>query len=124
MSEMVKVLVLTLRPDGEYVGFWAEFEGEKVSSYEDTRGDYNIVHTLYRCTAYQGDAYRVHIANKSDPGEPDYTLHPVRWDMRAGGGRPDFLEVWNQEDIAKEFPQFLKDMDYLETRNIDGPPSF
>ena len=117
---MVKVLVLKMRPDGGHVGFWTEFEGEKVSSYEDTRGDNNIVYTLYRCTAYQGDAYRVHIANESDPGEPDYMLHPVRWDPRVGGGRPDFSEVWNQEDIAEKFPLFLKDMeDYLETLPVD-----
>jgi hypothetical protein len=120
MGEMAKVLVLQRRPDGGHVGFWAEFEGEKVSSYEDTRGENNIVYTLYRCTAYQGDAYRVHIANESDPGEPDYMLHPVRWDPRPGSGRPDFSEVWNREDIAEKFPLFLKDMeDYLETLPAD-----
>jgi hypothetical protein len=46
MGGMAKVLVLKRRPDGGHVGFWAEFEGEKVSSYEDTRGDNNIVYTL------------------------------------------------------------------------------
>jgi hypothetical protein len=82
--------------------------------------DNNIVYTLYRCTAYQGDAYRVNIANESDPGEPDYMLHPVRWDPRDGGGRPDFSEVWYQEDIAEKFPLFVKDMeDYLETLPVD-----
>jgi hypothetical protein len=45
MGEMAKVLVLKRRPDGGHVGFWTEFEGEKVSSYEDTRGDNNIVYT-------------------------------------------------------------------------------
>ena len=120
MGEMVKVLVLKRRPDGGHVGFWTEFEGEKVSSYEDTRGDDNIVYTLYRCTPYQGDAYRVHIANESDPGEPDYTLHPVKWDLRVGGGRPDFSEVWKREDIAEKFPLVLEDMDdYLETLPAD-----
>jgi hypothetical protein len=119
MGEMAKVLVLKRRPDGGHVGFWTEFEGEKVSSYEDTRGDNNIVYTLYRCTAYQGDAYRVHIANESDPGEPDCMLHPVRWDPRSGGGGPDFSEVWNGEDIAEKFPLFLKDMDHLETLPAD-----
>jgi hypothetical protein len=66
------------------------------------------------------DAYRVHIANESDPAEPDHALHPVRWDTHVGGGRPDFSEVWNREDIAEKFPLFLKDMeDYLETLPAD-----
>jgi len=88
--------------------------------HEDTRGDNNIVYTLYKCTAYNFDAYRVHIANKSDPGEPDYALHPVRWDTRVGGGGPDFSEVWNREDIARQYPLFLKDMDYLEPLFVDS----
>jgi hypothetical protein len=125
LGEMVKVLVFKELPEGGYVGFWAEFEGEKVSSYEDTRGDNNIVHTLYKCTGYNSDAYRVHIANISVPADPDYALHPVRWDMRVGGGRPDFSEVWDQEEIARLYPTFIKDLEgYLPTRNVDGPPSF
>jgi hypothetical protein len=120
MAEMVKVLVLKEFPEGRYVGFWAEFEGEKVSSYEDTRGDNNIVHTLYKCTAYNFDAYRVHAANISNPADPDYELHPVTWDTRPGGRRPDFSEVWDQEEIAQLYPMFIKDLeDYLETRHVD-----
>ena len=47
MAEMAKVLVLKRRPDGGHVGFWTEFEGEKVSSYEDTRG---TITSSIRCT--------------------------------------------------------------------------
>jgi hypothetical protein len=68
---MVKVLVAQ-RAGESFPGFWAEFEGEKVSSYEDTRGDKNIVYTLYRCTAYNYEAYRVHIADESNPNAPVY----------------------------------------------------
>jgi hypothetical protein len=121
MAEMVKVLVLKEFPEGSrYIGFWAEFEGEKVSSYEDTRDDTNIVHTLYKCTAYNFDAYRVHVANTSDPADPDYELHPVTWDRRVGGGHPDFSEVWDQVEVAQLYPMFMKDLKgYLETRHVD-----
>ena len=48
---VVKVLVGKKMGD-RFSGYWAEFEGQRVSSYEDTRGDKNIVYTLYECTAY------------------------------------------------------------------------
>jgi hypothetical protein len=120
---MVKVLVGE-RSGPSFPGFWAEFEGEEVSSYEDTRGDKNIVYTLYRCTAYNYEAYRVHIADESDPKTPVYELLPVERDTRSGGGRPDYSGVWMKENIAENYPLFLKDMNYFTTRNIDGPPSF
>ena len=53
---MVKVLVWNSRTDKEG-GFWAEFEGEQVSSYEEGEK----VYTLYKCTAYDFEAYRVHV---------------------------------------------------------------
>lgn len=120
---MVRVLVGE-RSGPTFPGFWAEFEGEEVSSYADTRADKKIVYTLYRCTAYNFEAYRVHIADESDPKTPVYELLPVDRDSRSGRGRPDFSEVWTKEDIAAEYPLFLKDMDYFETRKVDGPPSF
>jgi hypothetical protein len=125
LSEMIRVLVLKRHPEAEeYVGFWAVFDGERVSSYQDTRDGNKIFYTLYKCNAYVGDAYRVHIGNKSDPRAPEYELRPVRWDPRVGGGRPNFSEVWNKENIAQEYPIFLQDMEYLETLNADRSPSF
>jgi hypothetical protein len=53
-----------------------------------------------------------------------YELLPVERDTRYGGGRPDYSGVWMKEDIAENYPLFLKDMNYFATRNIDGPPSF
>ena len=117
---MVKVLVGE-RIDFDFVAFWAEFEGEEVSSYNDTRGDNNIVHTLYRCTAYNFEAYRVHSADESDPDNPQYRLQPSTGDLRPGSGRLQFSEPWTPGDIADEHPLFLKDMDYLETRDVDPP---
>jgi hypothetical protein len=56
---MAKVLVRQ-RAEGRFRHCWAEFEGERLSSYEDTRGEKNIVYALCRCTAYHYEAYRVH----------------------------------------------------------------
>jgi hypothetical protein len=56
---MAKVL-LEQRAEGRFRHCWAEFEGEKVSSYEDTRGEKNIVYTHYRSTACHYEAYRIH----------------------------------------------------------------
>jgi hypothetical protein len=121
---MVKVLVAQ-RAGESFPGFWAEFEGEKVSSYEDTRGDKNIVYTLYRCTAYNYEAYRVHIADESNPNAPVYELLPFSGDTRPGGGRPDYSQPWEKENIAEKHPLFLKDIDYFDTRNVDpGPRTF
>ena len=116
---MVKVLVGE-RIDFDFVAFWAEFEGEEVSSYKDTRGN-NIVYTLYRCSAFNFEAYRVHIVDESDPDNPEYKLQPSTGDLRPGSGRLQFSEAWTPGDIADEYPLFLKDMDYLETRDVDPP---
>jgi hypothetical protein len=115
---MVRVLV-GQRVDGAFRGFWAEFEGEEVSSYKDTRGDNYIVFTLYRATAFNFEAYRVHIADESDPNEPVYKLRPFSGDLRPGSGRLQFSEAWMPREIAENYPLFLKDMDNLETRNVD-----
>jgi hypothetical protein len=118
---MVKVLV-GQRSGGKFAGFYAEFEGEEVSSYKDERAEKNIVYTLYGCTAYQFEAYRVHIADESNPDAPVYELLPFEGDLRRGGGRPDYSEPWTVEDIAEHFPLFLKDMDYFESRTVDPRP--
>jgi hypothetical protein len=119
MSETVSVLV-GQRRGSEFPGFWAEFEGEKISSYEDTRGDKNIVYTLYRCTAYVDEAYRVHIADESKPDAPVYELLPNESPNEPGAR--DYSEPWDKEKIAEQFPLFLKDMDYFRTRSIDPTP--
>jgi hypothetical protein len=116
---MIRVLV-GQRVGDAFPGFWAEFEGEEVSSYKDTRGDKSIVYTLYRCTAYHFEAYRVHIANESNPNDPVYELLPVhQGDWRPGRGRHNYREVWEKENIADKYPLFLKDMDYFQPQYID-----
>jgi hypothetical protein len=118
---MVRVLVAQKRGDS-FPGFWAEFEGEEVSRYEDPRSNKNAVYTLYKCTAFRFDAYRVHVRDESNPDAPVYQLLPFQGDRRPGGGSLHYSEVWDQEDVAKAFPMFLKDMDHFETRHIDPPP--
>lgn len=115
---MVKVLVG--KKDGpRYYGIWAEFEGEAVSCYEDPRVDKKIVYTLYKCTAYDYGAYRVHIADESNPANPVYELLPYDPESRSRGIGWDYSEPWEKEDIAREYPVFLKDLDYFRTRQVD-----
>jgi hypothetical protein len=111
---MVKVLV-GKKKGREFPGFWAEFRGYEVSSYKDTRGEKNIVYTLYRCTAYSDESYRVHTSDESNPANPVYELQP--YDPRAG-----YDETWLKEDIAAKHPLFLKDMDYFRTQPVDPKP--
>lgn len=110
------------RTGDRFHGFWAEFEGEEVSWYEDTRGDKKIVYTLYRCTAYQWEAYRVHIADESNPSAPVYELLPFERDPQIQGAGPDYSEPWDKRQIAAEYPLFLKDIDYFRSRRIDPQP--
>jgi hypothetical protein len=119
---MVKVLVGQKRGGG-FPGFWAEFEGEEVSRYEDPQSNRNAVYTLFRCTAYNFEAYRVHVFDESSPEAPVYELLPFEGDQRSGGGSLSYSEVWDREDIAGKFPMFLKDMDYyFDTRHVDPGP--
>jgi hypothetical protein len=115
---VVKVLVGKKKGD-KFPGFWAEFEGEEVSSYEDTRGDKSIVYTLYKCTAYNYDAYRVHVADESNPINPVYVLHPYSEDPHIQGVAPDYSEPYDKEQIAANYPLFLKDIDYFRERRVD-----
>ena len=116
---MVEVLVGQKRGDG-FPGFWAEFEGEEVSRYEDPRSNKNATYTLYRCTAYNFEAYRVHVQDESNPDAPVYQLLPFQGDWPPGGRRSlDYSEVWYPEDVAKAYPMFLKDLGHFETRRVD-----
>ena len=115
---MVKVLVGERRGPS-FPGFWAEFEGEKVGSYEDTRSGKSIVYTLYKCTAYNYDAYRVHVADESNPANPVYDLLPKTEDPHIQGVGPDFSEPWQERQVVAEHPMFVKDLDYLEVSQVD-----
>jgi len=115
---VVKVLVGQKKGD-RFPGFWAEFEGEEVSSYKDTRGEKHIVYTLFRCTAYQREAYRVHIADEGNPANPVYKLLPVSEGPHGQGADPDYTEPWDRDQIAAKYPLFLKDMDYFYERRVD-----
>ncbi len=119
---MVKVLV-GKRAGGTFFGFWAEFEGEKISSYEDTRTDKDIVYTLYKCTAYNWEAYRVHIADESNLEAPAYELRPFDEDQQIRGFGSDYTEPYVKEQIAMNYPLFLKDIDYFQTYAVDPGPS-
>ncbi len=115
---MVKVLVGQRGEEG-FSGFWAEFKGEEISSYIDTRDDKNIVYTLYRCTAYEFEAYRVHVAEEYDPESPVYELLPYSEVRNIQGIGPDYSEPYDKRELAYRFPLFLKTMDYFRTRPID-----
>lgn len=115
---MVEVLVGQRRSDerGEFTGFWAVFDGEKVSSreYKDGR-----VYTLYSCAAYNWEAYRVHIEDEVDPGNPEYRLLPYAEDREANGMGLGYAEPYAVEQLAYNYPVFLKDLAHLRKRNID-----
>ena len=115
---MVQVVV-GQRDGDRFPGFLAEFEGEKVSSYEVTRGEGRIVYTLYKCTAYSFDAYRVHIADESNPKAPVYELHPFTTDPHIVGISPDYSEPYDKNQLAAEYPLFLKDIDFFDVRRVD-----
>jgi hypothetical protein len=117
---VVKVLV-GKRPEigEELAGFWAEFEGEEISSYAGK----GTIYTLYRCTAYDFEAYRVHIVNEADPDNPVYELHPYREDAeRDPSPENPYVKPYRDYEIASEHPFFLKDIDYLPIYNIDPGP--
>jgi hypothetical protein len=118
---VVKVLV-GKKKGNRFPGFWAEFEGEEVSSYEDTRGEKHIVYTLYRCPAQRYEAYRVHIADESNPDNPVYELLPYDQNTMENGLGWDYLELWRKEQIVAKYPMFLKDMDYFPERRVDERP--
>ena len=98
---MVKVLVGSKASRGSFSGFVAEFEGGEISSYEAD----GTVYTLYKCTAYDQEAYRVHTQKETDPKEPVYELHP---DSGTRGGYD--ASPYTREQIAEYYPLFLKDM--------------
>ena len=114
---MVKVLVGKRNGD-RFPGFWAEFEGEEVSSYEDTRGEKKIVYTLYRCPTDNFEAYRVHVADESNPANPVYELHLNDPDPDVQGVGADYSVLWQKEQVVAKYPLFVKDLDYLRVRQV------
>jgi hypothetical protein len=111
---MVQVLVgEKALGDTTFSGYWAEFEGAEISSLEAE----GIVYTLYNCTAYTFEAYRVHTSNEINPKEPVYKLHP---ESEAGSG---YTLPYTTEGIAAAYPVFLNDIEYLPTYAIDPPTS-
>jgi len=117
-SDVVKVLVWNSRTDKED-GFWAEFEGEEVSSYEEGEK----VYTLYKCTAYDFEAYRVHVYDATHPGKPRYELHPYHHTDPHKSG--NYATPYSRAGLAATYPRFLKDVVNFPTHNIDAdlPPS-
>jgi hypothetical protein len=110
---MVKVLIGEQTPEGSFSGYWGEFEGEEISSYENK----GVICTLYKCTAYNWEAYRVHISNETDPQVPVYELCP---DLEP---RLGYTTPYTKEQIAESYPLFVKHTSYLQTRPIDPPSS-
>src|SRR5215204_1176404 len=104
-SSMLKVLVGKRPEIGEELA-----EGEEISSYAGK----GTIYTLYRCTAYDFEAYRVHIVNEADPENPVYELHPYREDS--------YVKPYRDYELASENPFFLKDIDYLPIYDIDPEP--
>ena len=116
---MVKVLVGKRMGNRRFSGYWAVFEGQRVSSYEDPRGDKNLVYTLYKCTAYNFDAYRVHVADESSPVNPVYELHPHEEYSDIQGVGQNYSEAYTVDGLAENYPLFLKHMYYFRERHID-----
>lgn len=113
---MVKVLVGE-RVNQGFSGTWAEFEGEEVSSYENE----DVIYTLYKCTAYNYDAYRVHVMDEREIRSPVYKLHPISENARFPGDWRDYAEPYDDRSLANDFPIFLKDIDYFPEKVIDPP---
>jgi hypothetical protein len=83
------------------------------------QGEKHIVFTLYRCTTYQLEAYRVHIADEGNPANPIYKLLPVAEDPHVQGAGPEYTEPWDKDQVAARYPLFLKNMDYFDERRVD-----
>ncbi len=115
---MVLVLVGQYVEMGEFSGYWAEFEGEKINSFE--RQD--VVYTLYKCTAYRFDAYRVHTSDETDPLAPVYELHPYTAEQPSHPPSRDYTEPYDEETLANQYPFFIQHLGLLETRRIDPRP--
>ena len=86
------------------------------------QGEKHNIYTLYRCTTYQREAYRVLIADEGNPANPVYKLLPVAGDLHARGAGPDYTELWDKDQVAAKYPLFLKDMDYFAERRVDPRP--
>lgn len=116
---MVKVLVANRNDDRRFFGFWAEFEGNELGLYVDDREGRRITYKLHECTAYDGDAYRVHIADETDPQAPSYELRPFDPAGAISGIGPDYSEPFDKRQLVDEFPLFAKTLEHFRTRSID-----
>ncbi len=111
---MIKVWV-GKRSGGSFSGYWAEFEGEEIHSYEND----DVVYTLYKATAYTDDAYRVHVQDERKNQAPVYELHPIsRGSSMRGGGQP-YSEPYYKEALAEDYPIFLRYVDSSRPRPVD-----
>ena len=115
MAKEVRVLVAERDEAARFDGRWATFEGEEVASYKDEREGKNVVYTLYKCTAYKNDAYRVHVADETDPQKPAYKLLPPPTD--PDGNR--YPVPYDTYRLAVDFPLFLKHVDHFRSLPVD-----
>jgi hypothetical protein len=108
---MVRLIVGKSEGDG-FVGYWAEFADEEISSYTDGKG---VVYTLYKCTDYtqMGDAYRVHILDETDPEAPTYQLLPYDDQTRS------YPRPYDNRQVAATYPLIIKHIDFLAPYTID-----
>ena len=105
---MIRVLVGKRNEEGHFTGYWAEFEGEEVASYEK---EDDLVYTLYKATEatpYTDDAYRVHISDETNPQSPKYELHPLSGDPFVEGAGSAYAEPYPWEEVVDKYPLFVK----------------
>ena len=112
---MVRVWVGEKGSQGRFSGYWAEFEGEEIRSYE-TEG---VVYTLYKCTRYNFPAYRVHISYETDPQAPVYKLHPYSEDPHIRPSMREYPPPYTKEGIAEKYPIFLRNVDHSQPLPVD-----
>jgi hypothetical protein len=119
-SGWVSVLVGERSEEGRFAGFRAQFQGREIASYTDARGGCRITYTLYRCTAYQYEAYRVHVADESDPRSPRYELHPSGESTGLSGVSRDYSEPFDKRQAVDAYPIFARDLeDAVRSMTID-----
>jgi hypothetical protein len=114
---VVRVLVGKRGEERRFFGFWVEFEGEEVASYEK---EDDFVYTLYKATAYNEDVYRVYISNETDPQSPVYELHPFEEDPAIQGIRPDYTEPYRGDEVVDKYPLFIKRAYEKKDEKIDS----
>lgn len=92
-------------------GEWVKFDGELLETYEREE----ITYSLYKCTAYEFDAYRVYVADETNQMSPTYNLHPfVTWNEQR-----NYHEPYDAEQLADMYPMFAKSFVKFRERLID-----